>query len=211
MNSRCNHSHINYPFCKSHSVLNCHPFPFVVAFLFSPLDMHFTLIYNVFIIYERKIIMSSKLIKFLFVLISLYATNIIIKFLYCSFRIRYGNKLIKKLKQFSDNKTLLHRLRPAMERYCSYSKIKMLSYPFNHSNVNLLNKNVQSNIENSLNNAIGVYQVRRRYCYILFTINDNKKCITILITLVDVLIKLITSLCTANIGLLVEFLKSMLS
>ena len=154
--------------------------------------------------------MNQKIIIGLQTLTLFFLLNISLKLVYCSLRIRYGNKLIKNLISFSNNKSKLECLYPTFKLYCKKANIKLLSYPYNLLEPNLLNKTVQSAIISSLNKAVGVYQIRRRYCYILFTINDNKKCITILVTLVDVLIKLITSLCTANIDILVEFLKDML-
>lgn len=147
----------------------------------------------------------------LFVLIILIVTILYIictfaKLLYCNNRIKYGKQLDKKLSKFSDNINLLNQLFPELEHYCNQANIKLLPKIYNLYNaVNLLNKQVQQTMHNSINRAIGVYSKRRRYCYILFTIKNNNKSTTVGNTFFSKFVECITTF----FKMIIKFLESM--
>lgn len=143
---------------------------------------------------------------FIISLVVLYAVNIVVKWSYYSCRIRRGKQLKRLLYNASDNSSALYQLLAGMKSYCKKADITLLPKPYN-GNVELLNRQVQSVMFKSIDKAIGVYQERRRYCYILFVVDNDGKRFTLLKLLLDVLVKAIPASVTA---IVTEVIKGML-
>ncbi len=131
-------------------------------------------------------------------LLVIYLITTISKFCYYSIRISYGKKLIKKIDFYHNNSEQLSRLFPQLKEYCDKAKIQIFSHPYNER-ANLTNTSVQKCLISSLNKAIGFNMLNRRKCYILFTIYENNKAVSICKTILDVLIKIAGSIITAII------------
>ena len=139
-------------------------------------------------------------------LIAAYALNIAVKFSCNTCCIKRGEELIRQFQQAHNDEQELNQLYPAIEGYCKNARITTLSYPYNLPNARLINIGTQRNIINSLNKAIGVYKERRRYCYILFTVDNDKYSVILLKTLSDVFIKFIISVIGVVIGKILELM-----
>ena len=131
--------------------------------------------------------------KTLYILIFLYLINIVLKLMYYGIKISRGNHLVKTLRKNSTNIDNLNQLYPSVKEYCQAVNVVAYVSPYGITDkfVNKLSPVFQKQLHSSLNEAIGFYKLRRRYCYILFTIHTNEKSTTILKLFFDALLKLV--------------------
>ena len=131
--------------------------------------------------------------KTFYILIFLYLINIVLKLTYYGIKIHRGNHLIKTLRKNSTNIDNLNQLYPSVKEYCQAVNVIAYVAPYGITDklINKLSPVFQKQLQSSLNETIGVYKLRRRYCYILFTIHSNKKTTTIFKLFFDALLKLV--------------------
>lgn len=134
----------------------------------------------------------------------LYIANFSLKWLVCTYHAFLGKRLKKQLHKYYDNRDKLYQLYPSIKMYCADVKIRAISDPYGTPDelINKANFQVIRHMNDSLNEAIGVYLSRRRYCYILFTVQQDNKSGTFLKIFIDTVIKIAASV-------IIEFLKIM--
>ena len=140
---------------------------------------------------------------FLISLIALYLVTAALEYWYYSVRINTGKKLKNRLFEVSDNESELNRLYPTLKDYCKMANKELLSYPYNEDS-NLLNRSVQAAMGRAIDKAIGVYIKHRHYCYVLFTIDNDRKSVTFFKMLFDIFIKAIGASVTTVITEVIE-------
>lgn len=143
--------------------------------------------------------------EILIIFILLYLSITIIKFGYCSLKIKYGKSLKKSLLKNSYNRSKLNQLYSQIKEYCKAVQIQALHnmYGIPADLLNKTNYQVQQRLLDSIDEAIGIYIFRRRYSYVLLPINKKNKAFTAFKVFVDAIIKIATAV-------IIEFLKSMI-
>ncbi len=138
--------------------------------------------------------------------IALYVLNIVLKFSFYTFQIRRGKRLIGQLTAVIKSPDALSRLYPSLKRYCHAVGLKAYVDPYGKSDslVNKANSYFQKQLRASLNETIGVYMYRRRYCYILLSVHNDDKTFPVFKIILDAVLKVAASM---GIDAVFDFLK----
>ncbi len=155
-------------------------------------------------IFVQFIILNYKSI--LLTLFYLYIFTALLKLIFYTFKIRYGKSLKHQITVTSHKNKLSKKEYALTKEYCKKADILVKLTPYNvpDSFVNIQNRKIQQQLISYLDEAIGIYSSRRRYCYILLPVHKNNKSGATLKVFIDAVIKIATAA-------IIELLKSVIA
>lgn len=131
-------------------------------------------------------------------IIIFYIANIIVKYLYYTAKIFSCKNLINKVNKYSVSKNsndVIVQLYSFIDKFCSNVGVKAYQDPYgvNEKHINKNTLYFQKHLISSLNEVIGIYKYRRRYCYILIPIKNNNKSLAFFKFIIDAFFKVFGS------------------